>query len=55
MRPPAADAGGVAIGDCHGQELNRRNLHDPALSPAQVLTRLKYRRSAPPRSLGHQI
>ena len=26
----------VAIGDCHGQELNRRNLHDPALSPAQV-------------------
>src|SRR5271163_1504812 len=25
----------VAIGDCHGQELNRRNLHDPALSPAQ--------------------
>ena len=26
----------VAIGDCRGQELNRRNLHDPALSPAQV-------------------
>ena len=26
----------VAIGDCHGQELNRGNLHDPALSLAQV-------------------
>jgi hypothetical protein len=26
----------VAIGDCHGQELNRRNLHDPELAPAQV-------------------
>src|SRR5207248_2120983 len=26
----------VAIGDCHGQGLNRRNLHDPALSLAQV-------------------
>jgi len=25
-----------SIGDCHGQELNRRNLHDPALSLAQV-------------------
>jgi DNA-binding MarR family transcriptional regulator len=26
----------VAIDDCHGRELNRRNLHDPALSAAQV-------------------
>jgi hypothetical protein len=26
----------VAIGDCYGQELNHRNLHDPAFSLAQV-------------------
>jgi hypothetical protein len=37
----------AAIGDCHGQELNRRNLHDPALSPAQVEPRPRSRGCAP--------